>query len=176
MLGRQVIRTRSNWRVGMHLGHEIAMALRSAYWALHRNTDAALQPLGITANQFVVLNILAEEKTLTQRRLADRANSDANTVGAMIGKLEAKGHVARTRRQGDRRVWEVSLTNAGRAAYRNAWRRSEDVRMQLLSELSPGEAELLSQLLRRVSAFVSNSDDRSGDTLSRKSMQPNDNK
>jgi hypothetical protein len=42
-------------------GHEIAMALRAAYWAMHRQADALLKPYGVTADQFVLMSILAQE-------------------------------------------------------------------------------------------------------------------
>ena len=50
-------------------GHDIAMALRAAYWAMHREADALLQPHGVTANQFVLMSILAEDKGLTQQEM-----------------------------------------------------------------------------------------------------------
>ena len=49
-------------------GHDIAMALRAAYWAMHREADALLQPHGVTANQFVLMSILAEDKAVSPSR------------------------------------------------------------------------------------------------------------
>lgn len=134
----------------MPLGHELAMQLRTAYWALHRRTDARLQPLGVTANQFVLLSLVDEHDGLTQRKLAELAASDANTVGAMVAVLQKNGLLVRRRCPDDGRAWRLSLTDAGRLAYRQAWRRGEAVRSRVLAAMRPGEAHTLLRLLQRV--------------------------
>lgn len=135
----------------MSTGHEVAMALRSAYWALHRRTDACLQPLGVTANQFVLLALLAEEDRVTQRRLVERASSDQNTVRPMLVALETKGLVVRGRHPTDGRAWSVALTAKGRRTYKKLWEKSDACRERLMSALHPGEPESLLALLGRVS-------------------------
>ena len=135
----------------MSTGHEVAMALRGAYWALHRQTDACLQLFGVTANQFVLLALLAEEDRVTQRRLVERASSDQNTVRAMLVALEAKGLVARKRHPTDGRAWSVTLTTEGRRTYKKLWAKSEACRDRLAAALGPGEPEALLELLGRVS-------------------------
>jgi len=134
----------------MDIAHEVAMALRAAYWALHRQADASLQPLGVTANQFVLLSLLVEQDGVTQRELVDRASSDANTVGAMLAALEDKGLVMRERHPEDGRARRVVLSKAGRQVYRKLWARSEDVRDRILAALPPGDREDLLVLLGRL--------------------------
>ncbi len=134
----------------MTTGHELAMALRGAYWALHRQTDACLQPLGVTANQFVLLALLAEEDSVTQRDLVERASSDQNTVRAMLLALETKGLVIRERHPTDGRAWSITLTAKGRRTYRRLWTESEACRERLVATLGPGEREALLELLCRV--------------------------
>ena len=51
-------------------GHDTSMALRAACRAMHREADTLLQPHGVTANQFVLMSILAEREGLTQQELA----------------------------------------------------------------------------------------------------------
>ena len=77
-------------------GHDLAMALRAAYLAVHRRTDAALARSGVTADQFVLMAVLAGGGARTQRDLARRTGSDPNTVRAMLLLLEGRGLVART--------------------------------------------------------------------------------
>ena len=57
-------------------GNNIALALRAAYLALHRRSDAQFSLHGITADQFVLLATLARGHALTQRELARRMSSD----------------------------------------------------------------------------------------------------
>src|SRR4030095_12685834 len=64
----------------MTRGHELAMALRAAYWAMHRRADALFGRHGVTADQFVLLSFLNEEDGISQQELVRRATHDANTV------------------------------------------------------------------------------------------------
>lgn len=126
------------------------MVLRDAYWSMHRQTDSCLQRLGVTANQFVLLALLAEEDGVMQRDLVERASSDANTVRAMLVALENKGLVSRPRHAADRRARCVTLRPRGRRTYQRAWAASEALRRRLLEALEPGEAEQLIDGLRRI--------------------------
>jgi DNA-binding MarR family transcriptional regulator len=138
----------------MNAGHEVAMSLRAAYWAMHRQADACLQPFGVSANQFVLLCLLAEEDGVTQRELVERASSDANTVRAMLVVLEEKGLVTRRPHPEDGRARRVKLTRAGRRVYRRLWSESEAFRERLLEALCPGEPEALVDLLGRIAAAL----------------------
>src|SRR5205085_66588 len=66
----EVARIRTNRTARMATGHEIAMALRAAYLAMHRRSDAQFARRGVTADQFVLLAALAGGGAVTQRDLA----------------------------------------------------------------------------------------------------------
>jgi DNA-binding MarR family transcriptional regulator len=134
----------------MATGHEIAMALRGAYLAMHRRSNAQFARHGVTADQFVILATLAGEGTVTQRELARRTSSDQNTVRAMLLLLEKRGFVARDRHPTDGRALTVALTPKGRRAYRALWSAGEPARERLLAPLGPGEPDVLLELLTRV--------------------------
>lgn len=124
------------------------MALRAAYLALHRRTDAALARHGVTADQFVVMAALAGGDALTQRDLGRQTGSDPNTVRAMLVLLEKRGLVARAPHPSDGRAITVALTPAGRRTYRALWAASEPVRAALLSALGTDSAAALDLLTR----------------------------
>jgi DNA-binding MarR family transcriptional regulator len=138
----------------MASGHEIAMGLRAAYWAMHRRTEAGLAAHGVTADQFVLLSLLAREDGITQQELVRRASSDANTVRAMLVLLEKRGLVARDRHPTDGRARSVALTRRGRHVYDKLWTQSESVREQLLAVLAPEEADLMVGFLIRISQVM----------------------
>ena len=98
----------------MTRGHDIAMGLRAAYWAVHRRTDADLERHGVTAHQFVLLSLLSEADGITQQELVRRASSDANTVRAMLVLLERGGLLSRRPHPTDGRARQVVLTPKGR--------------------------------------------------------------
>lgn len=129
-------------------GHDIAMALRAAYWAMHREADALLQTHGVTANQFVLLSVLAEGKALSQQELVRRASSDANTIRAMLVRLERSGLVSRRPHQTDGRARSVALTVKGRNAYATLWAQSQAFHERLLAAVGAGAASAFVQQLR----------------------------
>jgi DNA-binding MarR family transcriptional regulator len=139
----------------MTAGHDIAIALRGAYLALHRRTEERLAPRGTTADQFVLLATLARGgHALTQRELARRMGSDPSTVRAMLVLLADRGLVARAAHPTDARARTVALTAAGRRTCRKLWTAGEPIRQQLLAALRPDEAETLVEVLGRVAGAL----------------------
>jgi MarR family transcriptional regulator, lower aerobic nicotinate degradation pathway regulator len=135
----------------MTAGHNIAIALRSAYLALHRRTEARFAPYGVTADQFVLLAMLDRGQALTQRELARRMASDPSTVRAMLVLLAKRGFVRRDSNPTDARARTVALTPQGKRTFRQLWAAGEPIREQMLAVLGPEEVKTLVQLLGRVS-------------------------
>src|ERR1043165_2219806 len=109
---------------------ELPMALRAAYLALHRRSDAAFAAHGVTADQFVLLATLARGQALTQRELARRMSSDPSTVGAMLLLLEREELVRREAHPTDARARVVCLTSAGKRMFQKLWIAGEPIRAQ----------------------------------------------
>src|SRR6516225_12017635 len=106
----------------MALGHDLAIALRAAYLALHRRSEATFARYGVTADQFVLLATLARGgDALTQRELARRMSSDPSTVRAMLVLLEQRGLVERDTHPTDARARTVALTAEGMRTFRQLW-------------------------------------------------------
>jgi DNA-binding MarR family transcriptional regulator len=131
-------------------GHDLAMALRAAYLTLHRRANAIFANQGVTADQFVLLTLLAAEDGVTQQDLVRRSSSDPNTVGAMLTLLERQGLVARSPHAHDRRARCVELTAEGRAAQRRLWEASQPFREDLSAAVPEAQQPLLLDLLRRL--------------------------
>ena len=138
----------------MTSGREVARALRAAYLALHRQTNACFAKDGVTADQFVLLAALADGDAVTQQDLARRISSDHNTVRAMLLLLEGRGLVARERHPADGRARCVTLTAKGRRVFEKLFARSEALRRRLLAAFRPDEVTALVGLLRRVAEVM----------------------
>jgi DNA-binding MarR family transcriptional regulator len=135
----------------MTSGRDIAIALRAAYLALHRRSEARFARHGVTADQFVLLASLARGgHALTQRELARRMSSDPSTVRAMLVLLDRRGLVERDAHPTDARARTVALTPKGARMYRKLWAAGEPVRARLLGALEPDEAQILVTILARV--------------------------
>src|SRR5436190_5902264 len=129
---------------------EIPMALRAAYMALHRQSEACFAAHGATADQFVLLATLDQGHALTQRELARRMPSDPSTVRAMLVLLESRGWVNRDSHPTDARARTVALTASGKKKFRQLWLVSEEIRAQMFDAIQPDEAEVLVASLKRI--------------------------
>ena len=128
----------------------LPLALRATYMALHRSTDAILQEYGVTADQFVLMLALREDRALTQRELAERISSDASTVRAMLVLLERSGLVQRTSHPTDSRAKTVELTPAGKRKLQKLWKAGQAIRTSMTGALSSKEVTQLIGLLSRL--------------------------
>jgi len=135
----------------MHSNNALPRALRRAYIALHRRSEARFAPYGVTADQFVLLATLAGGQTVTQRELARRMPSDPSTVRAMLVLLEQRGLVERGTHPADARARTVSLAPAGELKFRQLWAAGEAIREEMVASLRPNETASLVSLLTRVS-------------------------
>jgi MarR family transcriptional regulator, lower aerobic nicotinate degradation pathway regulator len=134
----------------MALEHRLPLALRAAYLAMHRQTDACLQRHGTTADQFVLLGLLADQEEVTQQGLVRRASSDPNTIRAMLVLLEKRGLVTRRGHPTDRRARSVTLTAKGRRIQERLMAETEPLRQRMLAAFRPEEVEALVGLLARL--------------------------
>lgn len=98
----------------MSFHESVPMRLRRAYLTVHRAAQAHFAQLGVTADQYVLLSLLAEQDGITQKELATRMCSDGNTITAMVRLLETKKLVRRRRCDADGRARRVYLTKAGK--------------------------------------------------------------
>jgi DNA-binding MarR family transcriptional regulator len=143
----------------MPLRHEIPLCLRTAYLAMHRQTSARLQELGITADQFVCLLVLNEHASMIQRELVERTNSDQNTIRAMLVLLEKRKLVQRKPHAEDKRALMVGLTPKGRKICAQAFELLSPVHGLMSASLSKGETATLRALLGKLTGALTPSSD-----------------
>ncbi|GGU62806.1 MarR family winged helix-turn-helix transcriptional regulator [Lentzea flava] len=91
-----------------HLVWRLAMKWRTA-------VDRALDPLGLTHAQYVVLASLLALDRPSQRELADHTGLEALYVSKLARALEASGLISRTRDVVDTRTVRLELTARGRS-------------------------------------------------------------
>jgi DNA-binding MarR family transcriptional regulator len=85
-----------------------------------RLAERAIKPSGLTYPQYGVLVALGRGDLVPQRAIAERLETDANTVMVIVDSLEAKAFVRRQASPVDKRLRLVALTEAGREALRSA--------------------------------------------------------
>jgi DNA-binding MarR family transcriptional regulator len=131
-------------------GHEIAMSLRGAYLALHRQADAGFARFGITADQFIILTALRDGSVLGQSEMCRRTYTDPNTLGSMLALMESRGLVKRMRDPHDGRARTVALTPKGERVCTKAFAGREAFRGRLAGLFSQEEIDTFLRCLKRV--------------------------
>ncbi len=121
----------------MPLRDKISLHLRQAYLAMHRRAQAHFAQFGVTADQYVLLCLLADNGPMTQVALGEKAGSDANTITAMLGRLETKKLVLRKSHPEDGRARLVSLSRSGARFQKKLVASVEDLYARLDAAVPP---------------------------------------
>ncbi|GGO82829.1 MarR family winged helix-turn-helix transcriptional regulator [Nonomuraea cavernae] len=99
------------------------------------------------ARDYVVLDTLADQDADSQHELAERLGINRTIMVRLVDRLEAAGHVTRTRNPANRRSYTLSITEEGRRA-RDAMRRQVAERdARVTAPLTPAERRRLNELL-----------------------------
>jgi DNA-binding MarR family transcriptional regulator len=126
------------------------MLLRKAYLSFHRRANAWMLNHGITADQFVLLTVVAREPGITQITIVERTASDPNTVAAILRLLERRRLVRREAHARDRRARCVFPTAEGRRVQRRAARDAGPILAALGDCLADCDRGQIERFLRRV--------------------------
>jgi MarR family transcriptional regulator, organic hydroperoxide resistance regulator len=115
-----------------------------------RELNQQLQPLGVTAPQFVVLAVLWQHDGLAQNVIADLIGSDRPTLTAMLKLMTAQGLVRRDRDAADNRYQRVYLTPEGRRLRETLPALAARVNEAAAADLGPEDLATLMSLLNRI--------------------------
>jgi DNA-binding MarR family transcriptional regulator len=113
-----------------------------------------LRPLGLGAQQFLVLKQLQALGETSQAELADALGIDRSNLAAIAAELSDRDLVARTRDEGDRRRYVLRLSQAGKRLLRRTDGAVAAAEDDLLAPLDPEQREQLYRLLRRLADGV----------------------
>lgn len=97
------------------LSEQLCFDLYAASRAVTSVYRPALQRLGLTYPQYLVMIVLWERGTCTLRELGDELMLDHGTLTPLLRRMEGNGVVSRRRAHSDERFVEVSLTPSGDA-------------------------------------------------------------
>jgi len=131
------------------LDDQLCFALYSASKAMTARYRPALEQLGVTYPQFLVLMALWEDDDQTVGALCARVGLDSGTMSPLLKRLAAIELVTRHRPVEDERQVRIQLTEAGRALEQPACGVSE----MMIGVLGLGSAEVL-QLTSRLETIT----------------------
>ena len=119
---------------------------------LGRDTTArvrrAMRPLGLGAQQFLVLKQLQVLGEASQTELADALGIDRSNLAAIAAELADRGLVERARDEVDRRRYVLALSRAGERLLRRTEGAIAAAEDDLLAPLDAGQREQFYALLR----------------------------
>jgi DNA-binding MarR family transcriptional regulator len=118
---------------------------------------------GLTLPQFRALRHLRESPR-TQTELVDLIDLSPAGVSRVVDRLEDRGLVVAGRREEDRRVVEVRLTDAGRQALDDVSPLRDTVLEQAVEGVSPDARVRITRALRELVAAASVTPPRANDT------------
>ena len=98
----------------------ICFALYTASHAINRAYVPLLKDLGLTYPQWITLMFLWENDDQSVGSLSTKLQMQTNTLTPLLKRLEALGHVTRTRNPKDERKVFISLTSSGRALQKHS--------------------------------------------------------
>jgi len=140
----------------MSITDQVTMSVLLA--ALGRDVTArvrsAMRPLGVGAQQFLVLQQLRALGQASQAELADALGLDRSNLAATAAELADAGLVERTRHEVDRRRYVLRPSRAGQRLLRRAEGAIAASEEDLLAPLDEEQRKQLYALLRRLADGV----------------------
>lgn len=130
------------------------LKLLRASEGLSARLQQELLPQDITMSQLAVLDALHHVGPMSQRELGRRLMRSNANITTVLDNLERDGFVKRTRSKEDRRVFNVSLTAAGKQRIKRVFPAHAAAITELLGALSPAEQDKLGALCKKLGLAV----------------------
>lgn len=99
----------------------LCFAIYSTNLAVNRMNKQALDQIGLTYLQYIVIVSLYEQDDQTVSNLGEKMFLDSSTLTPLLKRLEAMGHITRQRDAEDERQVRVHITAQGRIVREKAF-------------------------------------------------------
>ena len=131
----------------MLLSKEIAVELNLTGCRLKQFIAAKLRQMDVplTPEQFILIDLLWNQGSMSQQQLADQMRKDKNSVTKLVDALERKGFVVREQNRQDRRSNTLVLTEKAEALKHGAKQKGISILDEMLVGIN--EEELRSFLV-----------------------------
>ena len=111
--------------------------------------------VNLTAEQYLVMDTLWNEGTLTQQAIAFIIQKDKNSVTQFIDNLEKKGLVTRSVAKDDRRVNNIVVTKEGMALKDSTKQLAIDTMNKILEGIPESDLQTFVDVLKQVCGNIS---------------------
>ena len=120
--------------------------------------------VNLTAEQYLVMDTLWNEGTLTQQAIAFIIQKDKNSVTQFIDNLEKKGLVTRSVAKEDRRVNNIVVTAEGMALKDSTKQLAIDTMEKAIDGIGEQDLQTFVTVLKKICSNISDTD-KTGDNL-----------
>jgi DNA-binding MarR family transcriptional regulator len=132
----------------------ILLSVRKIMRAIDMHSSFLARQYGLTSPQLICLKRLSEEREMTPGGLAKEVHLSHATVTGIIGRLERKGLVQRTRSSEDGRSYLIRLTDSGVSMIRSSPSMLQEQFLHELSKLADWEKTMILSSLQRITSIL----------------------
>ena len=117
---------------------------------MRRRFDERARAIGVTRPQWRALTALSRREGINQGHLAELLEVEPITLCRMVDRLADAGHVERRRDPGDRRAWNIFLTDRSRPLLDQLGDIADDLFVTALAGVATDERTKLTATLERI--------------------------
>lgn len=132
----------------------IGFRLRIAQIASFQSFARHAQSVGLSPGRFAALALIDRNPGISQTALARAIGSDKSTLTPVLDNLVKRGLISRVRTRSDRRLYELSLTDAGRKVMRAMQECAQRHESELDAIVGPRERAQFVRTLRKISTAL----------------------
>jgi DNA-binding MarR family transcriptional regulator len=110
----------------------------------------AMRPVRVTIPRFRALAVLVELSDLTVNELARHTSIERSALSRVLDQLEAEGLIVRRPKSADKRALSISITESGRAVFREMRPVRNAILKRATDGISPEEIEQTLSVVRRM--------------------------
>ena len=136
----------------MLLSKEIAVELNLTGCKLKQFIAAKLRRMDVplTPEQFILIDLLWNQGSMSQQQLADQMQKDKNSVTKLVDALERKGFVVREQNRQDRRSNTLVLTEKAEGLKHGAKQKGISILDEMLVGISEEELRSFLMILHKL--------------------------
>ena len=129
---------------------DIVKSIRRLVRAEYLDSQKMSKQYGLTGPQSLVLRLLIKKGALSSADLSRRMYVSPSNITGIIDRLEKKGLVERTRKQGDRRVALITLTKSGQKLGKILPDPIEKKFINQLADLEPKHLQVVAMTMNQI--------------------------
>jgi len=134
--------------------NEIVGAIRRLVRAVYLDTAKMSKQFGLTGPQSAVLRILVKKGPISSAELSRKLYVTPANITGIIDRLEKKGLVERTRKDGDRRIALITLTESGMNLGKTLPDPIENKLISELADLESGHVQMLGLAIKQILKLI----------------------